>query len=384
MIENCIGVMPLPLGLGVGFKVNQKNFIVPMAVEEPSVIAACSAIAKIISTHGGGFECFSSPPIMTGQIQITEVTDYDRIDFVLRRDKDKIIRYANSHCLSMTQRGGGVVDLKWRQLSEQMMVVEFDVNVCDAMGANAINTIAEATAPFIHSLIGQGQIGIRILTNLCTERMIMATFSIPVEKLAWKGASGELVAKKILEAQRFAELDQYRATTHNKGIMNGVDAVAIALGQDWRAIESAAHSYAAISGKYMPLSSYKLEGGIFKGKIKLPIAVGTKRGALSSNPGYINTLQIMGNPTATEIGQVMASVGLANNFAALRAMGIEGIQRGHMDLHARNVAIQAGLPTDLVTQAAQFMKVRNKINVRTAQQYAQSLEQFSKSQSEKV
>ena len=166
--------------------------------------------------------------------------------------------------------------------------------------------------------------------------------------------------------------------------MNGIDAVAIALGQDWRAIESAAHSYAAISGKYMPLSSYKLEGGIFKGKIKLPIAVGTKGGALSSNPGYINTLQIMGNPTATEIGQVMASVGLANNFAALRAMGIEGIQRGHMDLHARNVAIQAGLPTDLVTQAAQFMKVRNKINIRTAQQYAQSLEQFSKSQSEKV
>ena len=151
MIDNCIGVMPLPLGLGVGFKVNQKNFIVPMAVEEPSVIAACSAIAKIISTHGGGFECFSSPPIMTGQIQITEVTDYDRIDFVLRRDKDKIVRYANSHCLSMTQRGGGVVDLKWRQLSEQMMVVEFDVNVCDAMGANAINTIAEATAPFIRS-----------------------------------------------------------------------------------------------------------------------------------------------------------------------------------------------------------------------------------------
>jgi len=190
----------------------------------------------------------------------------------------------------MVERGGGVIDLKWRQLSEDMMVVELLVNVCEAMGANAINTIAEATSPYIHNLIGQGQIGIRILTNLCTERMTMSTFEIPIEKLAWKGAKGEEVARKILEAQKFAELDQYRATTHNKGIMNGIDAVAIALGQDWRAIESSAHSYASITGKYQPLTSYKVENGLLKAKIELPIAVGTKGGALSSNPGYINTL----------------------------------------------------------------------------------------------
>ena len=209
---------------------------------------------------------------------------------MLGSEKRRIIEYANSHCKSMVERGGGVVDLRWRQLSDDMMVVELLVNVCEAMGANAINTIAEATSPYIHNLLGQGQMGIRILTNLCTERMTMSTFEIPIEKLAWKGAKGEEVARKVLEAQRFAELDQYRATTHNKGIMNGIDAVAIALGQDWRAIESSAHSYASIKGKYMPLSSYKIEDGLLKGKIEIPIAVGTKGGAISTNPGYINTL----------------------------------------------------------------------------------------------
>lgn len=247
-----------------------------------------------------------------------------------------------------------------------MMVVELLVDVQEAMGANAINTIAEATAPYINQLLGQGSIGIRILSNLCTERMTIATFDIPVEKLAWKGASGEQVAKKILEAHRFAKLDQYRATTHNKGIMNGIDAVAIALGQDWRAIESAAHSFAAIKGKYSPLSDYKIVNGVLKASIELPLSVGTKGGAISTNPSYINTHQIMGYPTANEIAQVMASVGLAQNFAALRAMSIEGIQRGHMNLHARNVAIQAGIPTNLVNQAVFFMKTRNRINLKTA------------------
>ena len=201
----------------------------------------------------------------------------------------------------MLNRGGGVVDARWRKLTDDMLVVELLVDVREAMGANLINTIAEATAPYIHELLGQGAIGIRILSNLCTERMTIATFDIPVEKLAWKGAAGEQVAKKILEAHRFAQVDQYRATTHNKGIMNGVDAVAVALGQDWRAIESAAHSYASISGKYSPLSNYKLVDGVFKGRIELPLAVGTKGGAISTNPSCINTLQIKNFPSATEI-----------------------------------------------------------------------------------
>ena len=366
MIENCIGIMPLPLGLGIGFMVNGKSYNVPMAVEEPSVIAACSAIAKIISTHGGGFKCSSMPPVMIGQIQFNEISDFESAKYVLSNQKQKIIEFANQHCQAMLARGGGVVDARWRKLAEDMLVVELLVDVREAMGANLINTIAEATAPYIHDVLGQGSIGIRILSNLCTERMTIATFEIPVEKLAWKGAPGEQVAKKIVEAHRFAAVDQYRATTHNKGIMNGVDAVAVALGQDWRAIESAAHSYAAISGKYSPLSNYKIVDGVLKGYIELPLAVGTKGGAITTNPSCINTLQIMGFPNATEIAQVMASVGLAQNFAALRAMSIEGIQRGHMTLHARNVAIQAGLPTNLVNHAVDFMKTRNRINIRTA------------------
>lgn len=204
MIENCIGIMPLPLGLGIGFLVNGKDYIVPMAVEEPSVIAACSAIAKIISTHGQGFQCKSTPPIMIGQIQINDIVDFEQVKYVLNAEKRKIIGFANQHCQSMCARGGGVVDLRYRQLAEDMIVVELLVDVREAMGANAINTIAEATAPHISEMLGQGTIGIRILSNLCTERMTIATFEIPVEKLAWKGAPGEQVAKKILEAHRFA------------------------------------------------------------------------------------------------------------------------------------------------------------------------------------
>ena len=190
----------------------------------------------------------------------------------------------------------------------------------------------------------------------------MSEFHIPLKNLTWKSIPGEEVAKRVLEAQRFAELDHYRATTHNKGILNGIDAVALAIGQDWRAIESAAHSYAAISGKYQPLTKYKIVGDQFYGRIEMPISVGSKGGAIKSNPSYQNTMMILGYPDAQEISNIMISVGLAQNFAALRALSIEGIQRGHMNLHARNVAIRAGIPTELINDAVSFMKVRNRIN----------------------
>jgi degradative hydroxymethylglutaryl-CoA reductase len=311
MIENCIGVMPLPLGLGIGFKVNGKAYLVPMAIEEPSVIAACSSTAKIISEHGSGFICQSTPPVMIGQIQISSITDFSKFKYTIEHKKSEIIGFANQSCQSMLKRGGGVQDLRYRQLSTDMAVVELLVNVCDSMGANIINTICEATAPYMQSLLGQGYIGIKILTNLCTERMTVSSFEIPLDKLDWKGTSGKLVAEKIIEAYRFAQLDQYRATTHNKGIMNGIDAVAIALGQDWRAIESAAHSYAALKGQYKPLSHYWIEKGMFKGRLEIPISVGTKGGAISTNPSYINTHKIMGFPSSSELAQVMVSVGLA-------------------------------------------------------------------------
>lgn len=230
MVENCIGIMPLPLGLGLGFKINGKNYQVPMAIEEPSVIAACSAIAKIISEKGSGFICKSTPPVMIAQIQILELQNLKDAEYRLKSKKKEIISHANLSCESMVQRGGGVEDLRFRRLTENIIVVELLVNVKDSMGANVINSIAEFTAPYIQSLLEQGKIGIKILSNLCTERMTMAEFHIPVKNLAWKNAKGSEVASKILEAQKFAELDQYRATTHNKGIMNGIDAVAVALG----------------------------------------------------------------------------------------------------------------------------------------------------------
>jgi degradative hydroxymethylglutaryl-CoA reductase len=199
----------------------------------------------------------------------------------------------------MVKRGGGVEDARFKVLGEEeILVVELLVNVCDSMGANVINTIAEYTAPFVADILQQGRVSLRILSNLCTERMTMVEFEIPVEQLAWKNTPGKVVAKRVLEAQRFAELDQYRATTHNKGVMNGMDAVAVALGQDWRAIESAAHSYACISGRYLPLTTYEIRGDTFHGRIEVPISVGSKGGAIASNPSYQNTLMLLGDPNA--------------------------------------------------------------------------------------
>lgn len=374
MIENCIGIMPLPLGLGLGFKIDGKSYQVPMAIEEPSVIAACSAIAKIVSEKGSGFICKSTPPIMIAQISIVDIVDFKDASYKLKNARKMIIDFANESCPNMVERGGGVEEMRFRSLNDEMLVVELLVNVKDSMGANVINSIAEHAAPFIQSevLEGQGRVSLRILTNLCTERMTMSEFSIPLKHLDWKGIPGENVAKRVLEAQRFAELDHYRATTHNKGILNGVDAVALAIGQDWRAIESAAHSYASITGRYMPLTRYKIKDGYFHGRIELPIAVGSQGGAIKSNPSYLNTLKILGYPNAQETANILASVGLAQNFAALRALSIEGIQRGHMNLHARNVAIRAGIPTPLINDAVNFMKVRNRINEQSALMYLKS------------
>lgn len=232
MIENCIGVLPLPLGLGLGFKVNGRPYIIPMAVEEPSVIAACSAIGKLIGERGGGFRCQSTPPVMIAQIQITEVKDWKDAQYKIKAGKRELIRHANQFCENMVKRGGGVEDIRVRYLGDNMLVVELLVNVCDSMGANVVNTIAEQVSPQVLTVVGQpgARVALRILSNLCTERLVMAEFRVPVKDFGWKSYNGKEVVEKIIEAQRFAELDQYRATTHNKGIMNGIDAVAVALG----------------------------------------------------------------------------------------------------------------------------------------------------------
>lgn len=238
---------------------------------------------------------------MIAQISIVEIVDFREAFYKLKNAKHDIIAYANQSCPNMVERGGGVESMSFKNLNDEILVVELYVNVKDSMGANVINSIAEHAAPYIQSevLQNQGRVSIRILSNLCTERMTMSEFSIPMKNLSWKGISGEDVAKRVLEAQRFAELDQYRATTHNKGIMNGIDAVALAIGQDWRAIESAAHSYAALKGKqYQPLTSYYIKGDHFYGRIEMPISVGSKGGAIKSNPSYLNTLKILGYPDA--------------------------------------------------------------------------------------
>mmetsp|Transcript_7673 Transcript_7673/g.6935 ORF Transcript_7673/g.6935 Transcript_7673/m.6935 type:complete len:565 (-) Transcript_7673:979-2673(-) len=397
MVENCIGKLSVPMGLGLNFIINGKERIIPMALEEPSVIAASSSAAKFIAKYGG-FKSLSSDPIMRGQIQIINC-NVEEATFTIDHKKKEIIEYANEACQNMVKRGGGVIDVKAKVLkadpslkaldsnSSEMLIVDLFVNVCESMGANIINTIAEHTAPFIEDLVG-GRAGIKILSNLATERKAMASFEIPVDDMGWKNTPGKEVAQKIMEGFVFAKNDIYRATTHNKGIMNGIDAAAIACGQDWRAIEAAAHAYTILKhGKYQPMTNYQIvakpNGKLyFKGTLELPITVGTVGGVIQNNPIYKNSMRMMGYPTAQELGETLLCVGLANNFAALRAMAVEGIQKGHMNLHAKNIAISAGVPHNLAMDAVEFMKRRGKISKDMAKNYLTALDLYTELRSD--
>lgn len=397
MVENCIGKLSLPLGLALNFNVNGKEIQVPMALEEPSVIAACSGVAKTIAKYGG-FKTHSTEPIMRGQIQLL-VANQEEASMIIEQKKKEIMSYANESCQNMVKRGGGVIDIKTKfiagdnstkQLSleqSDMIIIDLFINVCDSMGANIINTIVEHTAPLIEHLTG-GRAGIKILSNLSTERKALAAFEIPVSELAWKNGSGEDVCKKVLEAYQFAKNDIYRATTHNKGIMNGIDSAAIACGQDWRAIEAAAHAYPYVKyGKYGPLTTYKVfknEKGelYFRGSLELPISVGIVGGVIQNNPVYENSMRLLGYPNAQQLGEILLCVGLANNFAALRAMAIEGIQKGHMNLHAKNIALAAGVPHYLAMDAVEFMKKRGRINKETAKGFLQAIDLYAELRTE--
>lgn len=295
----------------------------------------------------------------------------------------------------MANRGGGVKDLRHRKLYElktdsedkDVIAVELLIDVQESMGMNVCNTVAENTSVYISEIIGSGKIGLRIASNLCTERMASAFFKIPLSNLSWKEVSGKEVAQGIINAYEFAFHDKYRASTHNKGIMNGIDAVALALGQDWRAIESSAHTYAAINGDYKPLTHYKIvkskNGEEFLlGKIELPIACATKGGALNSNSSYGVAHMIAGNPNGRQLAGMLACVGLAQNFAAIRALSIEGIQKGHMNLHAKNIAISAGVPTDLISEAVEYMKEKGNYDVITAQEFLTTIQDISPLQNE--
>ncbi len=342
MIENAIGTFALPLGVGLNLVVNGRDYVVPMAVEEPSVIAALSLAGKIVR-GAGGFTAEADAPSTIGQIQVTRYGDPVTATARIVAAKDRILALADGFLPGLVRRGGGAKDVEVRTLpapegphGEPLLVVHLLVDTRDAMGANMINTVAEGVAPLIEDVTG-GKVYLRILSNLAVGRLGRATCRLPVPSLADFGMSGDRIAEGILQAARLASADPYRAATHNKGIMNGIDAVAIATGQDWRAIEAGAHAFACRRGRYEPLSSWSVSDGYLTGRIELPLPVGTVGGASRHHPGVQLALKLLRVASARELAMVLASVGLAQNFAAIRALGSVGIQKGHMALHNRCV-----------------------------------------------
>jgi hydroxymethylglutaryl-CoA reductase len=371
MVENVIGVFGLPLGVATNFLINDREILVPMAIEEPSVIAGASFMAKL-AREGGGFHAETTEPLMIGQIQIMDVPDLEAAKTKILEHRDEILAEVDRVDPTILSLGGGARDLEIRILSETpagpMLIVHLIYDTRDAMGANTINTAAERISPMLESL-SQGRVHLKILSNLADRRLAKVTCTIPTAALAFETFSGPSVRDGIVEAWAFAEADPYRAATHNKGIMNGVDAVVIATGNDWRAVEAGAHAYAARSGRYTSLSKWGAdEAGDLEGSLELPLAVGTIGGATRVHPLAKACLALMGVENARELAQVIAAVGLAQNLAALRALASEGIQRGHMSLHARQIAIAAGAEGDQIDRIAAKMIAQGTIHIKHARE----------------
>jgi hydroxymethylglutaryl-CoA reductase len=357
MSENVIGVHGLPLGVGLNFRVNGLDHVAPMSVEEPSVVAAASNAARI-ALNAGGYAADADPPLMIAQVQLLDVPNVEEARQGLAARRDDLIQQANEIVPQMVRRGGGVRDIELRVLERGvgvgagMCAVHLIVDTRDAMGANILNTLAEAMAAPLQSICG-GRIGLRILSNLADRRRVRVTVRLPASALAQEGYSGEQVRDGMVSASRFAELDPYRACTHNKGIMNGVDAVALATGNDWRAVEAGAHAYAARTGTYRPLAVWTTaSNGDLVGTLEMPLALGIVGGAARAHPGVRLAIELAGVANAQELAQLAASVGLASNFAALKALATEGIQKGHMALHARSVAAEVGAVGEEVEKLA--------------------------------
>jgi len=372
MVENVVGIMGMPLGLGMNLVVNDKQYIVPMVVEEPSVIAAMGSACKLVRACGG-FKAEATDPILIGQIQIVNPPDMEKAKRALRARKKDIVNLANSLHPNMVARGGGARDIELfvhplPSSAKQMLVVHLLVDTRDAMGANLVNGMCEGVAPLVESITG-GEVFLRILSNLTDRSLARAQCKIPVEQLAGRGYTGVQARDGIIVAAEFATVDPYRAATHNKGIMNGIDPVAIATGNDWRAIEAGAHAYAARGGRYSSLTSWWAdEQGNLCGSIELPIKVGIVGAPIESNPTVALNLRLLGVQSATELAQVMACVGLAQNFAAIRALATEGIQKGHMTLHARSVVTAAGAPKEIFDEVLERLVQSGVIKVWKAQE----------------
>ena len=338
MVENAIGIYALPLGFGLNFVVNGVDRLIPMAVEEPSVIAAASNAARMVR-EGGGFTADADESIMTTQVELRDVADPVAASASITNARAEILASADQALPRLRERGGGCRDLEVRTLPDRRLVVHIYVDCRDAMGANMVNTVAEAVAGRLAEL-ASARTGLRILSNLSDRRLVRVSGRVPFSALsADKSAEhGAALAREIEATSRFAEDDIYRAATHNKGIMNGVDPVVIATGNDWRGIEAGAHAYAARDGHYRPLATWRVEGDFLVGRLAMPMAVGTVGGTLQVHPGARLALRILGVASARELAEVIGSVGLAQNLAALKALAGEGIQRGHMALHRRAVS----------------------------------------------
>lgn len=371
MIENAIGVHALPLGIGQNFVVNGREVLVPMAVEEPSVVAGASFMAKLARSSGGFFAHVTSSE-MIGQIQVLNVADAPGARLRLLEQKASLLEEAGQIDPLLMRLGGGPRDLEVRLIEDSpigpFLVVHLIYDVLDAMGANAINTALERLAPRVSTITG-GKSHLRILSNLADRRLARARVTILLEELAFGEFSAEEVRDGIIAAWAFAAVDPYRAATHNKGIMNGVDAVVIATGNDWRAIEAGAHAYAARGGRYTSLSTWGKDAqGNLTGTVEMPMAVGIVGGATRVHPTAQAAVKLLGVKTAGELAEIIAAVGLAQNLAALRALATEGIQRGHMSLHARQVAIAAGASGELVNLVADRMVLEKAVRIDRAEE----------------
>ena len=375
MVENVVGLYSLPLGIAQNFIVNGRAVLVPMAIEEPSVVAAVSFMAKI-AAQSGGFQAGMSSQEMIGQLQILDLPNPEKAAADILAHKAELLQAAEATHPSLAKYGGGARDIECRIIDQSlvgpMLIVHLIVNVGDAMGANLINSMLETLAPQIESLSG-GRVHLRILSNLSDRRLAWAKLRIPAKNLTFAEHSGEEVRDGIIAAWAFAEVDPYRAATHNKGVMNGIDAVVLALANDWRAVEAGAHAYAARSGQYRSLTRWsKAENGDLLGEIELPMALGIVGGATKIHPTAKANLKLMGVKSVEELGGIVASVGLAQNLAALRALATEGIQKGHMSLHARQIALTAGAkPEQADRLAAQLVAEKNIKLVRAQEILAQ-------------
>jgi hydroxymethylglutaryl-CoA reductase len=376
MIENVIGLYSLPMGVAINFLVNGQDYLIPMVIEEPSVVAACSFAAKL-ARSGGGFTTSSDEPVMIGQIQVLDVNNVYAAAGRVWDIREDLLRVASDSDPVITRLGGGARDIELRPLVDSpvgpMLIVHLLYDVRDAMGANTVNTACEQIAPMIEAATG-GRVNLRILSNLADRRTVKASCTIPAEVLATSAMHGSQVVQSIVEAWAFADADPYRAATHNKGVMNGMDAVCMVTGNDWRALEAGVHAYAARSGRYRSVTAWtKDESGNLRGQIEVPLAVGTVGGATRVHPTARVALKILGVKSARELAEVICAVGLAQNFAAIRALATEGIQRGHMSLHARQLAIAAGATGEMVTRVVETLIAEGSIRLDRAQELVEQL-----------